>query len=308
MSGRRLASAATVLALAAAFAADASGKKPGPTQPTGPTNLRITASSTYSISLAWDAARGGSSNWWYCVQVNGAGCFRVDPPSTTFTYTNLMPGRTTSWTVITVDSNGNRSAPSNSVTFTTPPDTTAPSAPTLSLVAARPTRITVAWTDSKDDTSQVSYTLFVDGSVEPTAYASPATILYLTPGTTHEFRVTARDSFGNAVQSNVLSVTTPAATDTVAPSAPTNVTLGFQSSSPEAWLNWTQSTDATDPQSEILYEVYFDGVLHRDDGVIGYPSTVAYCREASGPVAIVLRAVDPSGNVSPPSNEVAFDC
>jgi hypothetical protein len=310
MSGRNLASAVTVLALLFASASEATGKRPpsGGTS-TGPTNLRITASSTYSLSLAWDQAKSGSSSWWYCVQVNGAGCFRVDPPNTTFTYPNLMPGRTTTWTVITVDSNGHRSAPSNGVTFTTPPDTTAPSPPpTLSLVAAKPTRISVAWTASKDDTSKVWYTLFVDGLPDSTAFGSPAQVLYLTPGTTHEFRVTARDAFGNTAQSNVLTVTTPPVTDTVAPAPPTNVALGPESTSPEAWLRWTQSTDDTDPQSQILYEVYFNGVLHLDDGVIGYPATVAYCRGESGSVTIVLRAVDTSGNRSGPSNQLTFDC
>src|SRR3954451_8048584 len=125
MSVRSLASAATVLALTFVFASEAIARKPPPSSGGGsaPTNLRLTASSTYGISLAWDAAKTGSSNWWYCVQVDGAGCYRVDPPTTTFTRSNLMPGRTTTWTVVTVDSNGNRSAPSNAVTFTTPPDT-----------------------------------------------------------------------------------------------------------------------------------------------------------------------------------------
>ena len=41
---------------------------------------RITATGPNSISLAWDASSGGSGNWWYCVQREGQGCFRVDPP------------------------------------------------------------------------------------------------------------------------------------------------------------------------------------------------------------------------------------
>jgi hypothetical protein len=66
------------------------------------------------------------------------------------------------------------------------------------------------------------------------------------------------------------------------------------------------STDDADPQSQILYEVYLNGVRN-DDGVIGYGSTVTYCREP-GPTAIVLRAVDTSGNRSGASNAIDFAC
>jgi hypothetical protein len=192
----------------------------------------------------------------------------------------------------------------------TPPDTTAPSPPPgLSLVAAYPTRISVAWTASKDDTSQVWYTLFFDGVAQSTAFGGSATILYVTPETTHQLRVTARDAYGNTAESNVLTVTTPPVTDTVAPSAPTNLTLGPQSGSPEAWLSWTASQDDTDPQSQVLYEIYFNGVRNAlNDGSIGYTAAVAYCTDQIGPTTIVVRAVDTSGNRSGPSNEVVFDC
>jgi hypothetical protein len=67
-----------------------------------------------------------------------------------------------------------------------------------------------------------------------------------------------------------------------------------------------RSTDDTDPQSQILYEVYLNGERF-DDGVIGYGATITYCR-AEGPTEIALRAVDTSGNVSAPSNALLFSC
>ena len=54
--------AAIVLALALVAVSAASAKRPPPGgggSSSGPTNLRITASSDTSISLAWDAANGG---------------------------------------------------------------------------------------------------------------------------------------------------------------------------------------------------------------------------------------------------------
>ena len=219
-----------------------------------------------------------------------------------------MPDRTTIWTVVAIDSVGNRSAPSNSVTYTTPPDTTAPSpAPTLTTTSVYPTRVSVSWIASTDNTSQVFYTLFVDGSLYAESIGYRAwTVLRLSPETTHEFKVTARDSYGNTAQSNVVSVTTPPKTDNVAPTAPTNLRFTSETAPPEAWLKWDQSTDDTDPQSQIMYDVYLNGVRN-NDGVIGWDATVTYCR-APGPTEIVLRAVDTSGNVSAPSNALQFYC
>jgi chitodextrinase len=313
MSVRSIPFAASVLVLAFVLVSGAAAKRPSP--PPGdqqalkaPTNLRITASSATSISLAWDASTNSSSNWWYCVQVDGAGCYRINPPQTTFTQPKLAPDRTTTWTVVAVDATGKRSGASNSVTYTTPPDTSPPSPPpALSATAVYPTRISVSWTASVDNATQVFYTLFVNGSpYAETIRAGAGTVLSLAPATTYELKVTARDGYGNTAQSNVLSITTPAKTDNVAPTPPANLRFSSETAAPEAWLNWDQSTDDTDPQSQILYDVYLNGE-RVDDGVIGYGATVTYCR-AQGLTQIVLRAVDTSGNVSAPSNALLFSC
>jgi chitodextrinase len=279
--------------------------------PTSPTGLRITASTDTSVSLAWNASTDNSTNWWYCVQNFGAGCIRVDPPRTTLTRSSLMPDRTFSFSVYAIDAAGNRSPSSNSVTYTTPPDITPPSpAPTLSATSVYPTRIYLRWTASVDNTSQVIYTLFVNGTpyLEDQIGLRSAYLVHLTPQTTYVFKVNARDAYGNVAESNVVSVTTPAVTETVPPTAPTNLTLGFQSSAGEAWLSWEQSTDNSDPPSQILYDIYLNGV-NNNDGVIGHGSTITYCFGLEpGPTEIVLRAVDTSGNVSAPSNAVMFEC
>jgi len=300
------------LALALVTASAAAAKRPPPPPgdggaSSGPTNLRITASSDTAISLAWDAAKGGSTSWWYCVVRNGEGCLRVDPPQTTLSLSRLWPGRTTTYTVVTVDVNGHRSAPSNSVTHTTPPDTTPPSpAPVVTVQAVYPTRISVSWTQAVDELSQTTHTLFVDGAPVFNAVVVPWTVLYLEPASAHTFKVTARDYFGNTVESDVVTATTPPKTDNVAPTAPTNVQFSFQTAPPELWLTWSPSTDDTDSQELILYETYLNGVLVLD-GNVGGTNTIAYCRDI-GPTTVVLRAVDTSGNRSGPSNELHTDC
>jgi hypothetical protein len=310
---RRTVFAALALVLALVAVSEASAKRPPPPPSGGgggagaPTNLRITASSDYSISLAWDAAKGSSSTWWYCVVRDGLGCLRVDPPQTTLSLSKLWPGRTTMYTVVTVDLNGHRSAPSNSVTHTTPPDTTPPSpAPVVSLQNAWPTRIMVSWTLARDELTQTWHDLYIDGVVHFEAFLTPWTIFYLDPESTHTFQVKARDYFGNTVESNVLTVTTPPKTDNNAPTAPTNLQFSSETAPPELWLTWNQSSDDTDSASLILYETYLNGVLVPDGGV-GGTNTIAYCRDI-GPTTVVLRAVDTSGNRSGPSNELSIDC
>jgi chitodextrinase len=97
------------------------------TPPTTPSSLRITASTASSVSLAWNSSRDNSSNFWYCVQTGGSGCIRVDPPRTTLTRTFSFPNRTFTFSVYAVDAAGNRSANSNTVSFTPAADTTPPS-------------------------------------------------------------------------------------------------------------------------------------------------------------------------------------
>jgi chitodextrinase len=309
MSVRSTVLAASVAALSLVFyvAAASAGRGPSDrTSPTTPTNLRITASGPNSISLAWNAATDNSSNWWYCVRRDGLGCFRVDRPQTTISFTKLLPSTTFNYSVIAIDANGNRSGSSNTVSYTTPADATPPTAPTLSVNTVWPTRISLSWTQSTDEVSnQVWYTLLADGSPyggDLIGYRS-ATVLDLAPSTTHVFKVTVRDRSGNTAESNVVSVTTPAKTDNVPPTAPTNLRLSSESAVPEIWLDWDQSTDDTDPQSQIMYDVYLNGVP--EHAAIGYGETIVYCR-GEGPNTIAIRAIDSSGNASAFSNQIVF--
>ena len=301
--------AASVLVLSLVFAAAASAwRAPSDrTPPTTPTNLRITASGPNSISLAWNASTDNSSNWWYCVRRDGQGCFRVDPPQKTFTFPKLMPNTTFNYSVIAIDSAGNRSGSSNTVSYTTPPDTTPPTAPTLSLNAMWPTRISLSWTTSVDNTTQVWHTLLANGSphFSDSIGSRSALVLDRSPSTTYVFKVRVRDGYGNTAESNAVSVTTPAVTETVAPTAPTNLRLSPEASSPEIWLEWDQSTDDTDPQSQILYDVYVNGVP--EHVAIGYSDELVYCR-GTGPNTLTVQAIDTSGNASGHSNEIVFNC
>jgi hypothetical protein len=232
--------------------------------------------------------------------------FAVPQTRTTITFSRLWPDRTFTYTVWAVDAAGNRSGNSNTVSYTTPPDVTPPApAPQLTVNPFRPARAGFSWTQSVDNVSQVQYTLYANGIPQVSFFdLTHHTLFYLAPSTTYEFQVIARDVFGNAVEGNTVSVTMPSTNDTAPPTAPTNLT-GAEITN-EIHMAWTQSTDNTDPQSEILYEFYLNGVLNPD---VNFGSSgLVYCREASGFTTVVARAVDSSGNRSEPSNEIVVQC
>jgi chitodextrinase len=276
------------------------------TAPTTPSNLRITASTPSSVSLAWNASTDRST-FWYCVQTNGDGCIRVNPPRTTLTYPGLPPNRTTTFSVYAIDAAGNRSANSNTVSFTTPSDTTPPSpAPVISVARLLPTRVTLTWPQAVDDFSnQVFTTIFMNGNVlgYPDQLGPPTlTLLTLTPETSYEFQVSVRDRDGNRVTGPPLVVTTPAKNNQVAPTAPT----GVRASSPDGLdllVRWTASTDDADAQADIRYDVFVDGRLSS----VGLSTRTWMSCESTDPVDIFVRAVDTSGNESAPSDTLRFD-
>jgi chitodextrinase len=309
---RKRAFAAVTLLLGAAVvvsAASAASHRRDRTPPTTPTNLRITATTDTTVTLAWDPSTDNSGNFSYRVTERGINEYTVAVPQTrtTITFTRLWPETTYSYFVYAVDAAGNRSGNSNTVSHTVPADVTPPTpAPQLTATAISPARAGFSWTQSVDNVSQVKYTLYANGvpQVEQFSYEH-ATLWTLTPGTTYEFQVIARDVFGNATPGDPISFTTPSSTDTTPPSAPTN--LAGAEIDNEIHMTWTQSTDDTDPQSVILYEFYLDGVMHPADDLFG-SSGFVYCREASGFTTVVAKAVDSSGNRSGPSNAIIVQC
>jgi chitodextrinase len=297
-----------ILLIVAFGASTAGATRRDRTPPTTPTNLRITATTETSISLAWNASTDNSGNFSYRVSESGTNNQTVAVPQTqtTLTFSRLWPEQTYTYTVYAADAAGNRSGNSNTVSYTTPPDVTPPApAPQLTVTPFRPARAAFSWTRSVDNVSQVRYTLYANGIPQVDLFDyTHHTLFYLTPSTTYEFQVIARDVFGNAVAGDPISVTMPSSTDTVPPTAPTNLTGAEMAD--EVHMNWGLSTDDTDPQSEILYEFYLNGVLNPD--VIFGSSGFVYCRSASGFTTVVARAVDTSGNRSEPSNEIVVQC
>ncbi len=314
---RRAGGAALTLVFALAVAGPvAAGKKPPPptgdkTPPTTPTNLRVTSLSQTSVTLAWDASTDNSGSFTYSVNKDGQG-FTVPQGQTSYTIDWLSAGRTYTFYVTAVDSSLNTSGKSNILPVTTPPDTEAPPAPTLSGVVKGPSQVRLEWNRVEDDTSTfVTYRIFANGAQitqHLNWYGETTVVLrHLTPSTTYAFTVKALDQDANASESNAVTLTTEASNDVTPPTAPTNVRIVGSFGCPEFFVGWTQSTDDTDPQYAIEYEIYVNGVLSPLAVSAGVDQDFVYATD-SGANTFTVKAVDRAGNTSEASNAVTEVC
>jgi hypothetical protein len=314
---RRAVGAALALGLSVAVAGPvAAGKKPPPTTgdktpPTTPTNLHSASVGQTSVTLAWNPSTDNSGSVTYVVYKDGQG-FTVPQGQTTYAIDWLSPGGTYSFYVAAYDRALNQSAPSNTVTVTTARDTTPPTAPVLTGLARGPSQVRLEWTRSTDDVTwwTLGYRVFVNGA--PAAhvnwYGERIVVLrHLQRATTYTFAVEANDLNGNTTMSNTITLTTEASSDVTPPSAPTNVRIVGSNGCPEFFVGWTQSTDDTDPQSMIEYEIYVNGVLSPLAVSAGVDQDFVYATD-SGANTFTVKAVDQAGNTSEASNGVTEIC
>jgi uncharacterized repeat protein (TIGR03806 family) len=233
------------------------------TAPTVPTGLNGTPSSGSSINLTWSPATdtGGSGLKDYLVYRNGTHVATVLSPS--FVDNGLTPNTSYSYRVSARDNADNESNRSSAVPVSTSAavDTTAPSVPTgLSGTPSSGTSINVTWTAATDTggSGLKDYVVYRDGvnvaTVTTTSYADSS----LTPSTTYEYRVSARDNANNeSSRSTAISASTSAAVDTAPPSVPTGLS-GAASSATSINLTWNAATD-TGGSGLKDYVVYRDG-------------------------------------------------
>jgi chitodextrinase len=287
-------------AVPSAFAAD---RKP----PTKPSNLRTTSVSAHNIALAWNPSTDNSGVFTYKVWVSYGFTYTLPQSQTTFSL-GVVPGSTYSFFVYAVDGSGNTSSRSNTLTVTAPADVTPPTAPMATLVAMNPTEAFVEWTASTDDGPHIFYTVFVNGVEAVDARQQRYAVVHgLSPETTYEITVKARDLYGGnfSPPSNVLLVTTAAvsAEDSEPPTVPTGF-FGYvvDDGAREINLFWTESFDNQTPQASIMYEVYMNGVL--DHATTG-DRAVLYATQG-GENVFTLIALDRAGNRSEPVSITVF--
>ena len=282
MPCRALTLALTVLMLLPAVASAADR-----TRPTTPGSLRVTATTTTSVSLAWNASTDNSGSVSY--RVREAGGTTRTSAQTSFTWTALQPNRTYRFTVSASDPSGNRSPESNQVTATTPASVPPATPANLRLAEATVNTLTLAWDPV---TGATRYELHSNVAGTRSTTGTSATAHWLQPDTGYTFTVRAFNAAGTASAASA-PVTVRTLRDTTAPSVP--VVSGFAYSPSEVQLNWPASTDNS---NYVSYNVDLDGgpwphMLPGDNTTM----TVRNLRDGTT-YEFSVRAYDASGNFS----------
>jgi chitodextrinase len=275
--------------------------EPDTEAPTAPTNLTATAVAFNRVDLAWDAATDNSGAI-AKYQVLRGGELLAETTGTSFSDTTVTESTIYVYSVKAVDASGNVSPASDSASITTPaaPDTTPPSAPTnLAAIATAYNRVNLTWDASSDNSGTVSkYYIYRGGAVIAETTGLTFADTTVNASATYSYIVRALDPSGNvSAASNTATVTTPAAPDTTAPSAPTGL-VATSISSRQVNLRWNASTDNVGVSA---YRIYRNGSLIATvpAGTLTFGDGTVTPKTAYG---YYIRATDAAGNVSVQSN------
>ncbi len=271
--------------------------------PSTPAGLSASAVSSSQINLSWTASTDNVGVTGYRVYRAGT-LLATLGAVTTFQSTGLAASTTYSYTVQALDAAGNASAQSASASATTQvaPDTQAPSVPTgLAGTAVSATQINLTWNASTDNVAVVNYQVILNDAIIANVPGTSFQHTGLTPGTTYNYRVSAADAVPNysAWTATPVSVTTPAATDTTAPSTPTGLLASAVSSS-QINLSWAASTDNVGVTG---YRVFRAGTLLATLGAVtAYQNTGL---TPSATYSYTVQALDAAGNASAQSGSAS---
>ena len=289
-------------------AAGAAGRDRTP--PTTPTNLRVTGTTPYSVSLAWNPSTDNSGSFSYVICCSYTQSATVPQTLTSFTYTAEMEaGRTFTFRVYARDAANNYSGASNAVTVRLPADTVPPTQPLVSVTDVGPTHVSLAWS-ATDNGPNLWYSVYRNGSPIMQGSRSTSAILpLLDPETDYTFTVQAMDFAGRrSPMSDPVSAHTesPNPADVTPPTTPTNLRENNWGDC-EVELRWDESTDDLDPQFIIEYEIYVNDVYDHSLS-LRYTRTIVY-GTMNGPNTFKVIAVDTAGNKSAPAElTVSLTC
>jgi Fibronectin type III domain len=281
-------------------------------RPPTPANFRVTTTTAYTVTLAWNPAPANSGNFNYHLW----GAYNVGPTvilpktATSYTFTALYPGNTYTFGIFAKNAAGQTSTQVTVNGIRLPNDTSPPTtSPIVSLDEVGSNYAKLSWIPAQDDGPHLSTQIYLNGA---SYYGvgrgiTTATLRFLQPGTTYSLTARAVDFGNNAGPfSDPISLVTrpPNPNDHTPPTTPTNLSAySFGDGSTEMQIQWAQSTDDFDVQSNIRYDVYVNGSLEDVRFGSGGPA-IAY--GVFGQNTIEVIALDTAGNASPPATTTLF--
>jgi chitodextrinase len=267
--------------------------------PGKPGGVNAAAAGSSQINLSWTASTDNVGVTGYSIFRNAALVTTVPSSSLSYQDINLTPSTTYSYTLDAFDLAGNHSALSAPVNATTAPlpDTQAPTVPANVNGAATGTpQVNLTWSASTDNIGVTGYTIYRGGVSLTTVSGSTLsyTDLAVSPSTNYIYTVDAFDLAANhSAVSAPVNVTTPALSDTQAPSIPSGV--GAVSPNPnQVNLAWNASTDNVGVTG---YSIYRNGanLTTVPGNVLTYSDTTVV---PSTSYAYTVDAYDLAGNHS----------
>lgn len=170
--------------------------------PSIPGSPRAASTTPYLVTMTWSASTdaGGSTVASYRVYRGSTLIATVPAGSTNYPDTTVSAGTKYSYRVAAVDSAGNASAKSASVSATTAAakERTAPSTPSgLRVTAVTSTSITFGWTAAKDNVKVAGYHVYRNGTYVGDSSTASFQDTGLQPRSTYSYYVVAFDTSAN---------------------------------------------------------------------------------------------------------------
>jgi alpha-tubulin suppressor-like RCC1 family protein/chitodextrinase len=268
-----------------------------------PANLGLLTRTDNSLAISWNPVSDplGPPVSGYDIFVDGSFKLSVGADSHA-TISGLNTERLYTITLVTRDSNGDRSVASIPFTVMTSDDVTAPGAPgTPTLISSTMTTVTLQWTAATDNVGVVGYDILRSGyCVGQTTSGLTFTESGLSPGTNYYYQVRAYDAVGNRSSPSDYSANMMTLADTIKPSIPTNLTVTGSTASSVS-LRWTASTDNVGIQN---YEIRCSG-YSQISTTTGTTFTVTGLVPSTS-YSFTVTARDLANNVSAASSPVAM--
>ncbi|MEL6850073.1 MAG: fibronectin type III domain-containing protein, partial [Bacteroidota bacterium] len=233
------------------------GEDPDTLAPSVPTGLAASGITGTSLVLNWNPSTDNTAVAGYQVLQGGQVIATTGGPSLQVTGLSINTAYT--FQVRAFDAAGNQSQLSTILSVTTQdaPDTQAPDVPTgLAFSNLTENSATITWNPSSDDTGIAGYRVFLDGQEVGTTSGTSFDLIGLSPSTGYTVSVSAYDSAQNeSAQSGILSFTTLAGPDTIAPITPQGL-VATNINTQTLTLSWNQTTDNVGVAG---YRVFQDG-------------------------------------------------